>query len=174
MTDKKIFEESAKEIALFMYNVGITKKPEISFFKDDRGIFEKLFSLHMEDAGVLALKAVSKEVYLRVLGMHSFGAGAYIAAKEIDFCRSVAEFTAEEIEGVFKDFDLKDPYELALKKLGFAIDSGNRQMLDRVIVIGMKELERIAKDKAEEPENIKAFMQVLFNAGTSIYKLRKK
>ena len=42
-------------------------------------------------------------------------------------------------------------------------------MLDRVIVIGIKELKLIAKEKSLEPKNIKAFMQVLFNAGISVF-----
>ena len=60
-------------------------------------------------------------------------------------------------------------HELALEKLRIPLDSGNRKMLDRVIVIGIKELKLISKEKVFEPQNIKAFMQVLFNAGTSVF-----
>jgi hypothetical protein len=72
-------------------------------------------------------------------------------------------------ESIFSDFDSSDAYELALEKLGIALDSGNRKMLDRVIVIGIKELELIAKEKTFEPQNLKAFMRVLFNAGASVF-----
>ena len=172
--NEKIFSYSEKEIALFMYNVGITEKPVLSSFEDDGGIFERLFSQHLESPEVSALKKISKDVYLRVLGMHSFGAGAFgagafVAAKQKDSGRSPSEFSAEETESIFSAFDSSDAYELALEKLGIALDSGNRKMLDRVIVIGIKELELIAKEKTFEPQNLKAFMRVLFNAGASVF-----
>lgn len=167
--DKKIFSDSEKEIALFMYNVGITKEPVLSSFENDGGIFERLFSQHLENPEVSALKEFSKDVYFRVLGMHSFGAGAFVAAKQKDLGRSPSEFSAEETESIFFAFDSSDSYELALEKLEIPLDSGNRKMLDRVIVIGIKELELIAKEKSFEPENLKAFMKVLFNAGASVF-----
>ena len=163
--NQKLFDVSAKEIALFMFNVGITKEPTLSFFEDDGGIFERLFAEHMESPEVSALKDISEDLYLRVLGMHAFGAGAYAAAKEINF-------REEEIEEIFSDFDSADAYELAIKKLGFSMESGNRKMLDRVIVIGIKEAKLFAKDEATNPENLETFMKVLFNAGISVYRLR--
>ena len=78
-------------------------------------------------------------------------------------------FSEKERENIFLEFDSADVYELALEKLRIPLDSGNRKMLDRVIVIGIKELKLIAKEKVFEPQNIKAFMQVLFNAGTSVF-----
>ena len=167
--DEKIFFDSEKEIALFMARVGIIEKPALSFFEDDGGIFERLFSEHLSDPNVLALKNISEDVFLRVLGMHSFGAGAYASAKQNEFGCSPADFSADETENIFSEFDSADAYELALKKLGISLDSGNRKMLDRVIVIGIKELKLIAKEKAFEPQNLKAFMQVLFNAGISVF-----
>ena len=171
--DKKILNDATLEIAHFMFNVGITEKPELFSFEDDGGIFERLFNEHITEPQVAALKTISEDLYLRVLGMHAFGAGAYLAAKELDFGKSAAVFTAEEIDGIFFDFDTKDAFELALEKMGFATDSGNKQMLDRVIIIGMKETKLVAKEKVFEPQNLKAFMQVLFNAGASMYYLRK-
>ena len=152
-----------------MYNVGITKEPVLCSFENDGGIFERLFSQHLENPEVSALKEFSKDVYFRVLGMHSFGAGAFVAAKQKDSGRSPSEFSAEETKSIFSAFDSSDAYELALEKLGIALDSGNRKMLDRVIVIGIRELELIAKEKTFEPQNLKTFMRVLFNAGASVF-----
>ena len=156
-----------------MFNVGIIKKPVLSSFENDRGIFEKLFLQHITAPEVLALKTISEDVFLRVLGMHSFGAGAFAAAKEEDFGHPVSDFSQDEINGIFSDFDSTDAYELALEKLEIPLDSGNRKMLDRVIVIGIKEAKLIAGDKITEEQNIKAFMQVLFSAGISVYASRK-
>ena len=165
----KIFSDSAKEIALFMFNVGITEKPELSSFLNDGGIFERLFSEHLSDPNVLALKTISEDVFLRVLGMHSFGAGVYTAAMQHELDRSPENFPEKERENIFSEFDSADAYELALGKLRIPLDSGNRKMLDRVIVIGIKELKLLAKEKTFEPQNIRAFMQVLFNAGISVF-----
>ena len=167
--DKKIFSASADEIALFMFNVGITEKPVLSSFENDCGIFERLFLQHITDSDVLALKMISEDVFLRVLGMHSFGAGAYFSAKQADFGHSVSDFSQDEIDSIFSDFDGADAYELALGKLKIPLDSGNRKMLDRIIVIGIKEAKLIAGEKATEEQNLKAFMRVLFSAGISVY-----
>ena len=152
-----------------MFNVGITKEPSLSSFEDDGGIFEKLFLKHMADPEIFALKSFSEEVYLRVLGMHSFGAGAFAAAKQKDFGHSAADFSEDEVNSVFSDFDSADAYELGLGKLKTPLDSGNRKMLDRVIVIGIKEAKLFAGDKVTEEPNLKAFMKVLFNAGISVF-----
>ena len=170
---QKIFCEVTREIELFMYNVGITATPELSCFEEDGGIFERLFAEHITDPQILGLKSISDEVYLRVLGMHAFGAGAYAAAKQKDFEHRVSGFSEEDVAEIFKDFCRNDAYELALAKLNIPMESGNRNMLDRVIVIGIKETKLIVKDKAAEPQNVKAFMKVLFNAGISVYMQRK-
>lgn len=170
---KKLFDEATKEIALFMYNLEIIKEPVLSFFENDNGILNRLFLEHITDQQALALKTISEDVYLRVAGMHAFGAGAYVSAKQLEFKRPVSEFTKEEIESIFLDFDKKDAYELALEKLGISLESGNKKVLDRVIVIGIKEAKQFAEEKATEPENLKVFMQVLFNAGTAMYLMKK-
>ena len=170
---KKLFDEAAKEIALFMYNLEIIKEPSLSFFENDKGILNRLLIEHTEDQQVLALRTISDDVYLRVAGMHAFGAGAYVAAKHLEYGRPVSEFTEEEIESIFSDFDKKDAFELALEKLGISLESGNKKVLDRVIVIGIKEAKQFSGEKAAEPENLKDFMQVLFSAGTSMVLMRK-
>ena len=169
--NEKLFEKIEKEIALFMFNVGMIKKPELLSFENDE-IFEKLFTEHLTDKSVLELKNFSEDIFLRVLGMHAFGAGAYSAAKEAEFGHSAEEFSDGEVESLFADFDSADAYELALDKMGIPLESGNRSMLDRVIVIGIKETKLVAGNKATEPQNVKAFMKVLFNAGISVYKLK--
>ena len=156
-----------------MYNLEIIKEPSLSFFENDNGILDRLLIEHTEDPQVLALKTISDDVYLRIAGMHAFGAGAYVAAKQLELNRPVSEFTEEEIESIFSDFDKKDAFELALEKLGIPIESGNKKVLDRVIVIGIKEVKQFAGEKAAEMENLKDFMQALFNAGTSMYLMKK-
>lgn len=171
--EQKFLSDCAKEIALFMFNVGMIKNPGFSLLKDDRGITERLAEDHIKDPAVLELKNISDEVYLRVTGMHAFGAGVCFAAKQEDFGHGAEEFTEDEIESVFLDFNRKDAYELALEKLGIPLESGNRKMLDRVIVIGIKEAKLVFGDKASEPQNIPEFIKVLFNAGMNILIQRK-
>ena len=84
------------------------------------------------------------------------------------FFGGMIDVTVGQVDGVAPK-PAPDSVFLALEKLGIALDSGNRKMLDRVIVIGIKELELIAKEKTFEPQNLKAFMRVLFNAGASVF-----
>ena len=44
---KKLFDEATKEIALFMYNLGIIKEQNLSFFENDNGILDRLFLEHI-------------------------------------------------------------------------------------------------------------------------------
>ena len=82
----KIFSDSENETALFMFNVGITEKPELSSFSDDGGIFERLFSEHLSDQNVLALKEFSEEGFLRMhLNLRSKNSG-YLPIPETEKC----------------------------------------------------------------------------------------
>ena len=55
--------------------------------------------------------------------------------------------------------------------MGILINSGNKKVLDQIIVTGMLAARASAGSRIFEPENLKAYMQVLYNAGNSIIML---
>ena len=172
VTERELFRTITQEVALFMFEVGITKQPALSFFREDKGILQRLFVEHTTNPEILVLKE-RPDIYLLIVGMHAFGAGAYVTAKQLDFGHAVAEFTQDEINGIFLDFSFTDAYELALGKLGVSLDSRNKQVLDNIVITGKEAAKQVLGNKIMEPENIKVYMQVLFNAGVSMYMLRK-
>lgn len=171
--NQSLFRDVTQEVAVFMYQVGITSQPGLSFFNDDKGILEGLFIQHTTNPDILDLKRMSDDVYLQVVGMHAFGAGAYVTAKQLDFKHPVNEFTSSELQRIALDFQQTDSYELALNRLGISVESKNKQVLDQIIITGMNTAKAAAGSKIMEHQNIKAYMQVLFNAGISMYMLRK-
>ena len=121
--NQQLFRVLTQEVALFMFHAGITSQPGLSFLHDDKGILNGLFIQHTTNPRILAIKSVSEESYLQIVGMHAFGAGAYVTAKQIDFKHSVGEFTSEEVRQIALDFQEADAYELALNRLGVPLDS---------------------------------------------------
>lgn len=170
---KNLYIEVTQKVALKMFNSGITERPELSHFVDDKGILKELSVIHTTDQNVLALQRMPDDVYLKVVAMHAFGAGVYTTYKQLDFKHSVSEFTDAEVKSIFRDFQNNDPYDLALNKLKIPATSKNKLVLDQLILTGVNAAKETAGSAIMEPENIKAMMQVMFNAGISMIMLRK-
>ena len=166
-----LFRDITQEVALYMYRVGITSEPGLSVFNNDQGILEGLFIQHTAGADIQPYKRMGTDVYLQIAGMHAFGAGAYVTVKQLDFKHSVDQFTSAELRSIVMDFKQTD--ELALNRLGIPVDSQNKKVLDQIILTAMNAAKACAGARVLESENIKAYMQVLFNAGISMYMLRK-
>lgn len=171
--NQQLFRVLTQEVALFMFHAGITSQPGLSFLHDDKGILNGLFIQHTTNPEILAIKSVSEESYLQIAGMHAFGAGAYVTAKQLDFKHPVGEFTSEELRQIALDFQEIDAYELALNRLGVPLDSKEKHILDYIVLTGIKAAKSSVGSEIWKDENMKAFMQVLFNAGVSMYMLRR-
>ena len=171
--NQQLFREVTQEVALFMFEVGITKQPGLSCFYDDKGIFEGIFIQHTTNPNILALKRISDDAYLQVVGMHAFGAGAYVTVKQLDYGHQVNEFTSDELKRIALDFQQTDAYELSLKRLKIPVDSSNNKILDQIIITGLNTAKATVEDRIMEPQNLKAYMQVLYNAGISMYMMRR-
>ena len=121
--NQQLFRDITQEVALYMFYAGFTSQPGLSFLRDDSGILNGLFIQHTTNPRILAIKNVSEDDYLQIVGMHAFGAGAYVTVKQLDFKHSVGEFTPEEVRQIALDSQETDAYELALNRLGVPLDS---------------------------------------------------
>ena len=169
--NQQVYRDVTQEVAVRMFEVGITSQPALSYIKDDQGILEGFFIQHITDPNVLALRQRPGDLYLLMTGMHALGAGIYVTLLQKDYNRPVDEFTASELQQIVYAFQRTDAYELGLNRLGISINSGNKKVLDHIIVTGMNAAKTSAGSKIYEPENLKAYMQVLYNAGNSIIML---
>lgn len=165
--------EITQSVAIFMYQAGITEQPGLSFFKNDSGMFEGIYVQHTTNPAILQLKQMPGDMYLKICGMHAFGAGAYITACQLDFKHPVEAFTSAEVQQIANAFRDTDAYELALKRLGIPLESRNKQVLDHIIITALETAKEVVGSRVMDPQNLKAYMQVLFNAGISMYMLRK-
>ena len=166
--DNNLFREITQTVAVVMYKMGIVKQPGLQFFKNDSGIFEGIFVQHTTDSQMLAFKKISEDIYLTVCGSHAFGAGVYVAAMQGKLNKAVEDFSLDNIKVIAATFSRIDAYELGLKTLNVAPDSQNKQALDQIIRYAKVTAKQIASDNVLALPNIKAYMQVLYNAGVTM------
>ena len=170
--DNNLFREITQTVAIVMYKMGVVKQPGLQFFKNDSGIFEGIFVQHTTDSQMLAFKKISEDIYMTVCGSHAFGAGVYVAAMQGKLNKPVEEFSLDNIRVIAATFSRIDAYELGLKTLNVLPDSQNKQALDQVIRYAKMTAKNTAGDNVLALPNLKAYMQVLYNAGvTMVYGL---
>ena len=166
--NQQVFRDVTQDVAVRMYEVGITSQPALSYIKNDQGLFDAMFQQHMTQSSTLALRQKSDDLYLVVLGMHALGMGLYVTLLQKDYNHPVEEFTPSELRKIINDVQRTDAYELGLNRMGIPINSGNKKVLDQIIVTGMLAARASAGSRIFEPENLKAYMQVLYNAGNTV------
>ena len=170
--DNNLFREITQTVAVVMYKMGVVKQPGLQFFKNDSGIFEGIFVQHTTDSQMLAFKKISEDIYMTVCGSHAFGAGVYVAAMQGKLNKPVEEFSLDNIRVIAATFSRTDAYELGLKTLNVSPDSQNKQALDQIIRYAKMTAKNTAGDNVLALPNLKAYMQVLYNAGiTMVYGL---
>lgn len=163
-----LFRELTQYAALLLMKMGISKQPGLMFFKDDRGLLEGLFVQHTTNAQILQLRSMSEDTYVKVCGMHALGAGMYIAHMQDVVKKPLEEFSSEDLRDIANAFARTDAYELALNTLGIPLNSQNKQALDQIYVIGLGVGRRTVGSDLIKPQNIRTYMQVMFNAGVTV------
>ena len=89
----------------------------------------------------------------------------YIANMQGVVNKGVGEFSANEFRDIANAFANTDAYELALKTYGIPLDSKNKQVLDQIYVIGLGVGRKTVGSDLINPQNLRTYMQVMFNAG---------
>ena len=170
--NQELFREITQTVAVVMYKMGIVKEPGLRFFKDDSGIFEGIFMQHMTNSQMQAYKKISGDMFLTICGSHAFGTGVYVTHMQVQLEKPVEEFTMDNIRVIGGTLSRIDAYELGLKTLNVSPDSQNKAALDQIIRFAASTAKNVAGKDVLAPENMKAFMQVLYNAGiTMMYEL---
>ncbi len=158
-----------QDVAMCIYSLKISSSPSLKFLNDDNGIFASVYQAHMDDPQLQAIRnAYGDNVYLNLLGCHALGAGAYVTLCQAKYKKSVDSFTSGERAEILSDFRRTDPYELALKALGFAPDGNNKKCLDHIVMVGMQSYRQAAGATVFNRDSLFVYMKVLFNAGVTI------
>lgn len=166
--NNSLFRDLTQDVALFMYSAKITQQPILKFFHDDQRICEGLFVQHTTNPQLLQIKNISDETYLRVVGMHAFGAGVYVTALQGELDKPIEQFSSNDLYTISKDFEQTDSYELSLKVLRIPVDSNNKKVLDFIIETALKTAKKTVGPAIMESLNLRTYMQVLFNAGITM------
>jgi len=166
--NNSLFRDLTQDVALYMHSAKITQQPILKFFHDDQGICEGLFVQHTTNPQLLQIKKMSDETYLRVVGMHAFGAGVYVTALQGKLEKPIGQFSSNDIYSISKDFEQTDSYELALKVLNIPADSKNKKVLDYIMETALETAKKGVGFAVMEPHNLRTYMQVLFNAGITM------
>ena len=92
----------------------------------------------------------------------------YVTLLQNDFRHPVEEFTSSELQKIIYDVQRTDAYELGLNRMGIPLNSRNKEILDHLILLAMFKARASAGSKIFEPENLKAYMQPLYNSGNTV------
>ena len=171
--NEELFKDITQEVAVFMYKIGITRQPALSFLYDDKGFFEAYVHQHLHNPQLDAVRLENKETYFKILGMHAFGAGVYLTGSQTVYEHPIDKFTDSEWEEIRAAFTRTDAYELAVNMLHVDSQSNNKLILDGIILTALQAGQAKVGDGLKEVPNIKAYMQVLYNAGISMFMLSK-
>ena len=168
-TGSSVERNIIQNVAICMNSMHITKAPVLMFLNNDQEIFEGVYQSHINNPKIEIIKETyGEEMYLKVLACHAFGAGVYVTLCQETFKKPVEQFTPNEIMQISSAFHQTDPYELALKTLGFALDSNNKRCLDQIALVGVGSYKEATESKALNKDYLKSLMQVMFNAGVTL------
>lgn len=168
-TGTSLERELIQAVAICMNQLKITSMPVLQTFKNDNGIFEGIYRSHMNDPQVEILhKQYGDDFYFNLLGYHALGSGAYVTLCQSKYHKSVDEFSRPEFIEISNAFRQTDPYELALKTLGFNLDSENKKCLDHIVWVGMSAYRYNTGSRAFDKDLLRSYMQVMYNAGITV------
>ena len=172
--NQQLFQDICQEVVMYMFRTGTIKEPMLFYPRNDLGLLDVICSQHITQQDVLSIRDKSLDKYLFISGMHALGVGICVIYAENDFKRSLEEFDYLEFGSLITAFSKVDAYELALNRMGISVNSGLKKVLDQIIIAGINTAIACVGNKIVEPENFKAFMQVLYNAGYTILYVNKE
>ena len=164
-----LFNDLTQSVAMVMYSAQMIKQPAMKYLYDDCGIFEGLYRQHTTNPSILNLQNMPNDTYLRICGMHAFGASIWTIWKaHFQLDKSVDALNSSDLYGIAKDFERTDAYELALRALNVPVDSQNKRAMDQIIVAALGTLTSKTGKNRTDPSNVRTYMQVLYNAGVTL------
>lgn len=169
-----VFRKLTKHVANILFSFHVTDQPFLIFVKENQCVFDAIFTESVTDPEMLVLRELPYNIYLKIVAKRAFSAGAYLTGKQLDYGRPYSKFTPTELKRVNTALRNKDIYDLSLKRLRISVVSTtyrilNSQIFDETRVTALK----LVGSKIMEPQNIKAFMQVHYNAGISMFMVEK-
>ena len=169
-SNPKFVNMLTQEVAVYIYDLQITRQPLLRFFKADHGLRESVIRSHLSDPEVKAIKGkYGEQAYLSLLGCHALGAGGYITICQNKLGKSVDKFTDSDIAQIQNAFQETDIYELFLNTMGFALDGNNKHCMDAIVMTCVNSAAvKLGKQNACKDENVADLMRVLFNAGITV------
>lgn len=166
--NEELYKKLVSNSAVLLTKMHVTSEPFILTLLDDSGIFEGTFRNHITNPGVLALKSMSPDVYIKVCGMHMLGSGMYVCFMQEKLKKSVEDFSLEEIKSIAKAWENTDAYELALNVFGIPQQSQQKASLDQIYVYGLG-VYKLSVNKAwDKKENLRAYMKAMYEAGFTV------
>jgi hypothetical protein len=164
----ELFRKITHDVAVFMNAANITTDPMLKFLKDDKGLLDGMVFGATVAPAYTSIKRQNPEQYLLITGMHAFGYGIYVTGSQSRLGKSITEYTNDDVLDITSAKTHVDAYELGLRTLGVDPSSNNKQVLDQIIVTAMHSLKNNSTVPLDDT-NIRTYMQVLFNAGVTIF-----
>lgn len=158
----------SEDVASAMQRMNILKKPVLTALEDDAGILDEIYYKRVVDPVLSKMADGEPHRYLAVIGCHALGAAAYVTLTQRYYGKRISQYGEEELREVADALAKGNVYELGLNALGFRPDGNNRKCLDEIILVAADTAIRLAGSRINDLKYVRAYMQVLYNAGVSL------
>ena len=165
--NKELYEQLASFVAKKLLSLNFTDVAALKSFNDDKGLLDSLVFSATISSAYTKLKNVSPNEFIGVCGSNAFGRGIYVAGMQNSLNKPVSQFTISEVEKIIGAFRYSPDYELGLSMIDVDAGSKNHVIFNELIV----EVANYYLNNCLEPleeENLRSYMQVLFNAGVTV------
>ena len=102
-------------------------------------------------------------MYLHIVGMHALGAGMYITMQPMYIGKTPEEFSDREIADIIARLKSDDAYALGLNAMRISVNSSDKNILDRLIILGKKFMLQEVGEASVNTSNLKQYIRVMFD-----------
>ena len=163
----ELYNLLASFVATHMFSLNLIHDSTLKSFNDDKGLLDSLVFSATTAPTYLQLKNRSSEEYLGVCGSNAFGRGIYVAGMQNKLDKPISQFTIAEVDEIVGSFRYAPDYELGMKMINIEAGSQQHQEFhDLIVKVANYYLENCSAPL--EKENLRAYMQALFNSGITI------
>lgn len=165
--NKELYEQLASFVAKKLLTLNFTDEAALKSFNDDKGLLDSLVFSATISSAYTKLKNDSPKEFIGVCGSNAFGRGIYVAEMQNSLNKPVSQFTINEVEKIIGAFRYSPDYEVGLRMIDVGAGSENHVIFNELIVEVAKFYLNNCLEPLEE-ENLRSYMQVLFNAGVTV------
>jgi hypothetical protein len=165
--NQELYNSLTGYISTQLTSLNLAKVEILKTFNDDKGLLDSLVFSATAAPSYTRLKDRSANEFLGVCGSNAFGRAIYVAEMQNKLNKPISQFTMHEVEDIIDAFRYTSDYELGLKMISVEPNSVKHSAFTELIIRVANYYLKICSEPLEK-ENLRSYMQSLFNAGVTI------